>query len=565
VLSLATPAFMPPCEPTAMARTVCCLVLLSSTLLAIRTAPAEEALHDRIDQLIEAKLGDAKAQPAAGDAEFLRRVYLDLAGRIPTVAETRGFLDDKAKDKRAKLIDRLLAGDDYPRRMQELFHVMLMERRGDNEEWTKFLRAAFEKNLPWDEIARAIIRPDADDETKRGAAYFFTARLVSEGAMAPVDVPGLTTDFGRLLAGVNLNCAQCHDHVNIDDYKQVDFQGLHMIFENVKTVRGEFPAVSENVMTEKKEFMSVFTQVPMETAPRVPGGKEVEIVTYPKGEEYAVEPDRKTKKPGVPKFSPLAELSKQLASPENDFFCKNIANRLWFVMMGRGLVEPLDVQHSDNPPSHPELLKLLADEFAAHKFDVKWLLKEIALSKVYQRTSVLPEGEAEPPRESYAIANEKRISAEQLFWSTMLATGEFDRQRKEQDGGDKKSIEQLVADSPDLTELREGFFKVFANPPKEPEVEFEPTVAAALFLMHDQRVLKLLQAKDGDLVDRLAKLKSDDEVADEMFLAVLSRPATDEDRRDVAEYLKANQNRRVEAIGEVAWALFASTEFIVNH
>ncbi|MEQ8791250.1 MAG: DUF1553 domain-containing protein [Pirellulaceae bacterium] len=550
-----------------MVRFVPLLLTLSVALLA-STAAAEEALHDRIDQLIEAKLGETQtlAQAAAGDAQFVRRVYLDLAGRIPTVAETRAFLDDKADDKRAGLIDRLLAGDDYPRRMQELFHVMLMERRGDNEEWTKFLRASFEQNRPWDEIARAIIRPEADDETKRGAAYFFTARLVSEGAMAPVDVPGLTTDFGRLLAGVDLSCAQCHDHISIDDYKQLDFQGLHMIFENVKPRRDvPFPAVSEEVLTAKKEFMSVFTQVPMETAPRVPGGEEMEILTFPKGEEYAVEPDRKTKKPGVPKFSPLAELSQELAASDNDLFCKNIANRLWFVMMGRGLVEPLDLRHSANPPSHPELLELLADEFAAHKFDMKWLLKEIALTSAYQRTSVLGEGQAAPPRESYAVANEKRISAEQLFWSTMLATGEFDRQRKEQQDGQKKTLEQLVADAPELAKLRDEFLKVFANPPKEPEVEFEPTVAAALFLMHDESVLNLLKPNEGNLIDRLTKLDSDEAVADAMFLAILSRTATDDDRQDVAEYLKQNEDRRSEAIGEVAWALLASTEFIVNH
>jgi len=131
---------------------------------------AADSLPVQIDRLIEAKVGDAKISAPADDAEFLRRVYLDLAGRIPTVHEATSFLNNQSADRRDKLIETLLAGPDYPRRMQELFHVMLMERRGDNEEWAKFLRAAFEQNKPWHLMARAILKPDADNEELRGDA-----------------------------------------------------------------------------------------------------------------------------------------------------------------------------------------------------------------------------------------------------------------------------------------------------------------------------------------------------------------------------------------------------------
>jgi hypothetical protein len=206
---------------------VSCLLLSSSVIAA-------EPLHVQIDKLIEAKT-EVPISPAADDAELLRRVYLDLAGRIPTVAEATAFLADKTEGRQAKLISQLLRGPDYPRRMQEHFHVMLMERRGENPEWSKFLRAAFEQNKPWHLMARAILNPDADKEELRGAAFFVTQRLVKEGAMAPVDVPGLTRDVGRLFAGVDLQCAQCHDHLTIEHYHQQHFQGLHMIFENVQT------------------------------------------------------------------------------------------------------------------------------------------------------------------------------------------------------------------------------------------------------------------------------------------------------------------------------------------
>jgi len=559
------------------------------------TAPGEPhvgqpALHVRIDALLDASLAGASVAPESNDAEFLRRVYLDLAGRIPTVDEARAFLDDDSPGRRAALIDRLLSGPDYPRRMQELFDAMLMERRGGHEDWERFLRFAFEKNLPWDEIARALVRPDADDDNTRGAAYFLTARLVSEGAMAPVDVPGLTRDVGRLLLGVDLQCAQCHDHISISDYTQRDFQGLHVVFEHVETRRDvTFPAVAEKVLAGPKSFMSVFLQEPMQTSPVVPGGGEFDIVTFPKGDEYLVPPDRKTRSPGVPKFRPLSELADRLASADNPLFCRNIVNRLWFVMLGHGLVEPLDLHHRANPASHPELLDLLAREFAAHDLDIRWLMRELALTRAYQRSGLASaaSGERADVRARYASAAEKRMQAETLFWSVLVATDSWadagSYAEDESPAGDSSAndvlagdatdsspavraqLERAVADSKAFQELRAQFVKTFANSPKEPEIEFEPSVKGALFLMHDERVLRLLAARPDNLIDRLSRIDDPHAVADGLFLAILSRPPTDEDRRDVAAHLAMHESDREAALTDLAWALLAGTEFCVNH
>ena len=562
-------------------------------LFAFSSAAADEPLHKRVDQLIATAAGEVEIAGRSDDAEFHRRVWLDLAGRIPTSDETREFLNDDDANKRQRLIDERLASPEYTRRMTELFHAVLMERRSDNDEWSRFLRRSFERNLPWDQIAHALIRADADDADLRGAAFFLTARLVSEGAMAPVDVPGLTRDVGRLLAGVDLQCAQCHDHLTIDDYAQKDFQGLHVIFENTQTRRDvKFPAVSEKLMVQKKEFLSVFDQVPMLTGPVVPGGSEVEVAVFEKGEEYVAPPDRKTRSPGVPKFSPLKELASGLAADSNDLFCRNIANRLWFVMMGRGLVEPLDLQHSDNPPSHPELLDLLAAGFASHGFNIKWFLRELALTETYQRTSRLRTGSELPPIESYATGLEKRLNAEQYFWSTLTAVGEFDHQttlsleaaadtaaesstQNADDSGQQPTaaqpepvrlttLESIQAGSEELTDLRELFIKTFANAPKDPEVDFTPTVKSALFLMHEEKVLTLLKPRNGNLVDRLAQ-QSDAAIADELFLAVLCRKPSEDDRKTVSKFLAKHPERKTDAISQLVWALVTSTEFCVNH
>ncbi len=518
------------------------------------SAFADDPLYVRIDALILAKAAGRPVAALSDDAEFLRRTALDLTGRTPTTTEARAFLADTATDKRQKLVDAFLAGADYPRRLSEVFNVMLMERNGEQPDWAKFLRTAFEKNKPWDQIVREILYPNADDETTRGAAFFWTKRLEHYGEN-PIDLPGLTRDVGRLFLGVDLQCAQCHDHLFIDDYKQVDFQGLYA-FVSHTAVRSDvkFPAVSEKIVEKKIEFASVFTKVKLETGPRLPFGSEVEFVTPVKGEEYEVAPDKAKNLPGVPKFSPLKVLAGQLPRSENRLFTRNIVNRLWFVMMGRGLVHPLDLHYAGNPPSHPELLDLLAQEFAAHQFDIKWLLRELALTQTYQRSSILPDGAESLPPESFLAALEKPLSAEQLLRSMLQATGELPR-----------VLPNAADESPDFNKLRERFIKAFANPPREPETEFAPSVKAALFVLNDSVVLSWLKPQPANLVERLAAIAEPEPLADELYLSVLTRMPTVEERADVAAFLGKHAAERPKALGQLVWGLLASTEFAINH
>ncbi|MEZ5944968.1 MAG: DUF1553 domain-containing protein [Planctomycetaceae bacterium] len=531
--------------------------LIISSILLSQSVGAVEPLHQRIDAHIDAASDNWMIAPRSDDAEFVRRIYVDLAGRIPTIEEVRSFLHDSTTDKRGRLIDRLLADSDFPQHMTNQLHIMLMERLGNDPEWEKFLLTSFRENRPWDEMVREMLHANRENEDTRGAAYFLTSRLISEGAMAETDVPGLTRDVSRLLAGQDLQCAQCHDHVSIDDYKQRDFQGLHTIFLNVKQDRtATFPAITEGLMSKKHEFMSVFIQQQEETGPVVPGAGEIEIPVFQEGEEYKVPPDRKKKIDGVPAFSPLETLARELAQQDNAIFRRNAANRFWFLMLGRGLVHPLDVHHSGNPPSHPELLEELGQEFAAHNFDIKWLLKEIALSETYQRTSRLPDGQEPPPREKFLLAHQKRISPEQLFESTLVATGERRTSQAVRDEASKAEDEKTDA-------FRQQFVKLFANPPREPETEFEPSVQGTLFVLNNAQVQRLFERRKGNLIDRLASLPNEN-VADELFLSVLSRPPSPDDRADVDAVL-AQATDRDSAISQLAWALWSSNEFFLNH
>jgi hypothetical protein len=235
-------------------------------------------------------------------------------------------------------------------------------------------------------------------------------------------------------------------------------------------------------------------------------------------------------------------------------FRRNIANRLWFCMMGRGLVEPLDQFHSANQATHPQLLDLLADEFAAHDFDMKWMIREITLSETWQRSSRLGDRTEQPPRETYQVGNQRRLTAEQLFWSTLQATGNLDRLAPKD--GEQPSDE--------FKALQSGFVTSFASEPKEPTTDYTPAVKQALFLLNDSKVLSLLKPQPGNLIEKLLNLP-DEQIVDELFLSIFCRLPDDTERTTINDYLKNNADRRAEAMSQLAWAMLTSIEFAVNH
>jgi hypothetical protein len=545
---------------------------LALLVLAFETPlPAQQSLHQQIDALLQA--GRQEQGALSTDAEFLRRISLDLVGQIPTAEEVRTFLEDKSADKRVQRIDQLLADRRYARAMREKFHVMLMERRGDDPEWQAFLRDAFTQNRSWTSMVRSMLNPDEKAEQTRGSAFFLTKRLEKYG-QNPTDYPGLTRDIGRLFLGVDLQCAQCHDHLFIDDYKQLDFQGMYAFTLNT-FIRGDtkFPAIGEKVMKKPLEFQSVFIQEKKMTGPRLVGRDAVEIATFEKDQEFAQPPDKKTGFPGKPKFSPLSFLAEQMTTQDNERFSRNIANRIWYLMLGKGLVYPLDLHHGDNPPTHPELLSLLARQFAEHDFDIKWLIREIALSESYQRSGVLVGAGKITGKRAYEIFAEKPLSSEQLCWSMLRATGELsllkesgDNLKKDSDGDAAEAAEPQTVEQ-QLEAIHEKFRVAYANPPREPEGEFAPSVRAALFVLNNDTVLEWLKPRDGNLVDRLVGLESPAELAQLLYLSVLSRLPTDAEQAEVKQYLgnMALNLDRPTRVGQLVWALLASTEFNVNH
>jgi hypothetical protein len=541
-------------------------------------AAAAEPLHVRIDQHVEKKLDFAPA-PTASDAEFVRRVYLDLVGRIPTVGQAKEFFADTSAGKRARLIDRLLDSPDYARRMQHVFDIWLLERREEKAiptaEWQAYLRKSFAENKPYNVLAREILA--ADGVENRPAVKFYLARAGETNV--------LTRDVGRLFLGMDVQCAQCHDHPLIEDYSQTDYYGIYaylnrsFIFNDPKEKKTFFAEKAEGEVA----FKSVFNPSVNEQnfRPRLRTQQILEEPALAKGQEYFVAPSKGNDVRPIPRFSRRQQLAIAATEGTNTYFNANIVNRLWHLMMGRGLVHPPGLHHAENPPTHPELLDELAREFVASKFDVKAMLRELALSKTYQRSSEVPQGmtaeQSAPGR--YAVALLRPLSPEQMAWSLMEAAGMCEAQRTaeaQQLNADPR-LRDMAAASTKARYLRDRqieekayaalagnvpqFVNLYGGNAGEPEQDFQASVHQALFVANGPTVRTWL----ATLATRLQAVTNPGAAADELYLAALSRLPSEEERAEVIEYLVRRTDNRAAGIQEIAWALVASAEFRFNH
>lgn len=380
------------------------ILLFGQTLgssMALAEAPADSApLHQQIDRLFEADtLVPAIAQ--ADDAEFLRRAMLDLHGIIPTAEEAREFLADLSPTKRTDLIDRLLASPRYARHFATTFDVLWLERKVEKnirtQDWYDYLYQSFNDGKSYDRLVREVLAADDTPETRATLRFYF-ARTVEPHA--------LTRDIGRLFFGMDMQCNQCHDSPIVDDYKIGDYYGLYAFVSRTSLYQDKkkVPSLAEKAEGEAN-FKSVFTgESSDKVVPKLPRGPAIEEPALKKGEEYAVKPAKDVKP--VPKFSRRAALAERGVDGSTEMFDRNAVNRLWAHLMGRGLVHPLELHHSDNPPSHPVILDLLAREFREHGCDVRYILREIALTKTYARACELPS-----PKSLNAGVIAKRVAA----------------------------------------------------------------------------------------------------------------------------------------------------------
>ncbi|MCY2965213.1 MAG: DUF1549 domain-containing protein [Planctomycetota bacterium] len=546
------------------------MTMLGSFFVVPLARAEEPALRTQIDRLIAMQTPDFDklAAPVADDAEFLRRVTLDLTGTIPTSTVARAFLADQNPQKREQLVDKLLASPEYARHMQRQFDVALMRRLPQKHvpvaEWEKFLRESFAANKPWDQIVRAILSSDGSDPANRGPARFYLDR---DG-----DAHVITKDVAKLFLGVNFECTQCHDHPQIEDYRQEHYYGVSAFFVRSfvmtdKEKRVVFAEKADGEVTYESvfEIRDKVSKGPKSTLPKFIEASAITEPKFDKPEEgYVVKPDDKDKElRPIPRFSRRAKFAEFLASAENRRFCRSSVNRVWALLLGRGLIHPLDLDHAENPPSHPLLLAHLADQFAAHKLDLKWLLKEIVLSQTYQRSSRSVAPEVNPSDATFARALLKPLSPAQFAWTVMQASGEVDAHRIAL--GDQ-ATEQALYDK--LIGYESRFVQLFGGEPGKPPTTFEATADQTLFLSNDPAITFMVKPKSGNTADRLQKLPPDNipAIAEELFLSTLTRLPTADDVTDVQSALAgATGEARTAILYELVWAAISSAEFRFNH
>jgi len=552
--------------------------LLFSTCLLVavipwgRTTAAE--LHERIDALL-IQSDPHFVQHEAGlssDSEFLRRVYLDFLGRIPTATEVQIFQQQTDIHKRVQTIDRLLRRPEHARHMQHVFDVTLMQRLPKKhvpvEQWQDYLYRSFQQNISWQQLTWDLLSATGAQAETRSAARFLLDRELKPEL--------LTRAIGRVFLGRDLQCAQCHNHPTIEDYPQQHYYGLVSFFSRAYLFSD--PKNKESSIGEKAEgttkFTSVFTNEEATTFPRV---LDLPVIADPPAdkEPYLAKPDKNTR--GIPKYSRLRQLPEAITRADNVAYRQNIANRLWYFMMGRGLVEPLDMFHEANAPTHPELLKLIADDLHQNQYDMRYFLKQLALTKAYQRSSLVKAAE-EPAAPRYTAAQIKPLSAEQLAWSTMQATGlvQTTRQatlesfsaKKESDSSPvitdwislELHLETIV--NKKLQEHVNTFVTAFSQ--IDQPGEFNATANQALFLGNAPLISTWLLPADNNLTARLVAEPDSDKLAKELYLCVLSRLPSPEETEQVTRFL-AEFSERTTTIQELVRALLCSAEFRFNH
>lgn len=479
-----------------------------------------------IDTHIDRKLAklNITSSDLCDDATFFRRIHIDLIGRLPTSDDVRSFLNDPAKDKRAKAIDRLLERPEFADLMALRWADLLRVNRqvlGHEAAFAfhRWIRDSFRSNKPFDQFASELVAAEGPlNETP--AANFF--RVVTKPGEA-------ASTISQVFLGIRIACAECHHHPT-DRWTQTDYAGMTAFFAPVG-VRGTSVLSAGVPVTKHPRSGATVTAHALGTA---------EPKANPSGDRRLV-------------------LAKWMTEPDNPYFARNLANRHWAWLFGRGIVEPVDDVRTTNPPSHPELLDALAKHVVESKYDPLALVRLICNSRTYQASST-PIPENEKDEQNFSRAALRRPGAEVLLDMIGQTTGVPDRFSGLPAG--IRAVE--VWDS----ETKQRFLKLFGRPSRssacECERTIEPSTAQVLNLLNSPELQRKLAHESGSIA-KLARSQPDDaKLIEELYLTFFGRFPTDTERSKAVSHLKSATDRRA-AVEDLAWAMLNSLEFSFNH
>jgi Protein of unknown function (DUF1553)/Protein of unknown function (DUF1549)/Bacterial Ig-like domain (group 2) len=499
--------------------------------------------NNPIDEKNLAKLASLRIPPSpdAGDAAFLRRAYLDATGTLPTVQEVEAFLNDRAPNRRAKLVDRLLESPEYvdywAYKWSDLLLVSSRKLAGPSM-WSfyRFVRESVAKNVPWDRFARSILTVQGSTLSHGAGAFYVLHR-------DPID---LTESASMAFLGLSLTCARCHNHP-LEKWTQDQYYSFVSLFARVHLKDGD--TTGDAIVTNSRdgEIRHPRRGVAMPPAP---------LDAAPVS---ADDPrDRR------------AVLADWLARPDNPYFARAVVNRIWSNFFGRGLVDPEDDLRVSNPPSDEALLDWLVADFVAHRYDMKHLVRTIMDSAVYARSSVpIPSNESDAKFLSHYRV--KRLPAEVLLDAISRVT-EVSTPFSGYPAG-WRSLQ--LPDS----QVASTFLDSFGRPPRiatcSCERSAEPSMSQALHLANGGTINEKLRSDSSAVAKAVASKADDAAIVDRLFLSALARRPSATERERTIKALKeakvgvadskAAETARRQAVEDLYWAVLTSREFLFNH
>lgn len=506
------------------------------------------------DEHVFAKLKAHRLAPSAvcTDEVFLRRTHLDLLGLQPTVVEAHAFLADRRADKRARLIKQLVErpefADFWAVKWGDLLRneELTLDTKGV-QNFHHWIRQSLAENKPLDQFARELV-------SARGSTYANPAANYYRANRDPVRRAEMTA---QLFLGTRLQCAQCHNHPfdrwTQDDYhdwtalfSQVDYK----ILSNVRRIGSDRHEWNGEQIVHAMSTASVPNpRTGKPATPRFLGGNLQPATRNPPAEEDALE-----------------ALAGWLTSPQNDLFVKAQVNRVWFHLMGRGLVEPLDDFRATNPASHPALLDALAKDFVRHQFDLRWLIGFIMQSRTYQLASE-PNDANRDDEVNYSHALLRRLTAEQLLDAQSQATGVPLKLAGQPVGTRASQLPGAKVARVLKATSQDKFLELFGKPlrlfPSESERCNEPTVLQAFQMISGPAVHELIANPENRLAQLLADSRSDDAVVTELYWAALTRaPSRSELNAALADLARAKEEpEKRAALEDLLWGLLNAKEF----
>lgn len=496
----------------------------------------------RVDAAFEDSWQRENVTPAdqSSDSEFLRRLYLDLAGRIPPVSKVRQFLADETPDKRGQIVNELLDSPAFVRHFTTVLRNALIPQANSQVEF-RGLIPGFEawlwKHLSegrrYDEIAREIITTELN--TANAGALTATTSADAFFVVRELKPENLAAGTARAFLGVRLDCAQCHDHP-FDRWSQQQFWNMAAFYSGFSRPEGsdDNPAMMMT-MAEQTDRRSI----------AIPGTEEVVPAMFLTG--------------GQPEWGdqqkPRGVLADWIVGRDNPWFAKMAVNRIWAQFFGRGIVDPVDDFSDSNPPSHPDVLQMLADDFTEHGYDLQRLVRIIARTSAYQRSGIQSHPSQEEPSH-FARATLRGLTPEQLFDSLAEAVGVYQPYR---------SDNPFVVDT---NSPRAQYLQLFRDTAESP-LDRETTILQALAMMNGSFIADATDLEESRTLRAIVEFPGldDSEKLNTLCLASLSRLPSDSERSRFGDYLSAAKEagEKQAALADIFWVLLNSSEFLLNH